>query len=58
MKDKKFPKLANSLKEIQKLPEWSTIEKVMQHDSCKNTLPQQILLLQTETIAKMFFRPK
>ena len=30
MKDEKFPKLANSLKEVQKLPEWSAIEKVMQ----------------------------
>ena len=29
-KDEKFPKLANSLKEVQKLPEWSAIEKVMQ----------------------------
>ena len=30
MRDEKFPKLANSLKEVQKLPEWSAIEKVMQ----------------------------
>ena len=30
MKDEKFPKLANSLKEVQKLPEWSEIEKIMQ----------------------------
>jgi len=29
-KDDKFPKLANSLKEVQKLPEWSAIENVMQ----------------------------
>ena len=30
MTDEKFPKLANSLKEVQKLPEWSAVEKVMQ----------------------------
>ena len=30
VKDEKFPKLANSLKEVQKLPEWATVEKVMQ----------------------------
>lgn len=30
MKDERFPKLAKSLKEVQKLPEWSAIEKVMQ----------------------------
>jgi len=35
MKDENFPKLENSLKEVQKLPEWSAIEKVMLHDSCK-----------------------
>ena len=30
MKDEKFPKLANSLKEVQKLSQWSAVEMVMQ----------------------------